>query len=412
MRPLRWSAPQFYLALILVTALVRLLFLAVKPYDAVSFDVGSWEKVIAILARGGNPYAETTFLNWPSPWMIILFVLGRTAEWTELPFRSLLFLLLTALECVLACATFSLLRQFASVTASFWYAVVGVSLSPVLMFLAGQHGNFDVIPTILIALFLRALTLSFERSSATWWLAACALLGAAVSAKTFPLILAPLLLAGITRRHERHVLLLGLLLVLGPVTMSVATLFVLAPEAIATNVLQYRSLPHPFGLSYVFTSYGGTRRALHTVGFGLVVVATWAWLAALLRRPAAPTAEQVLLAGALLLILPAVFGPGFGTQYLLWPWPALVAAYPALRPAHRRWMLAAYGAVTLAYVWLYSYNSFYGALLTTLAGGGPATTHTMFLPSLSVVFVCYCVVFTCLLRELLLTTSARAAMPD
>jgi len=402
MRTLRWSTTQLYLALILVTALVRLLFLAAKPYDAVSFDVGSWEKVIAILARGGNPYAETTFLNWPSPWMIILFLLGRAAEWTGLPFRTLLFLMLTALDCVLACVTFSLLRQFASTAASARYAVIGISLSPVLILLAGQHGNFDVIPTILIALFLRAFMLSFERSSATWWLAACALLGAAIAAKTFPLVLAPLLLAAPVGRREPHVLLLGLFLLLAPVAMSVATLFVLAPAAITANVLQYHSLPHPFGFNYLFTSYAGTRRALHTAGFGFVVVAAWAWLVMRFRRPAPPAPQDVLFAGALLLILPAVFGPGFGSQYIVWAWPALVAAYPALRPEHRRPMVAAYGAVSLAYVWLYSYNPFYGALLTTLAGGGPATDHAVFLPSLGVVFACYGIVFTCLMRELLL----------
>ena len=366
--------PQAF-ALTGVTAAVRLLFLWLRPFDAVSWDVRSWEKVLAVLHRHGNPYVDTPFLNWPSPWMIALRAIDYAANVAGLHFRTVLFGTLIVFDCLLALAVFFALTNLVRSRHAFLATLVGIALSPVLLLLSAQHGNFDAIPALFMLLSLLVLQFAEKQASQTWWLVSVALLAVAVVCKTFPLILAPLVFAAGFHRRERHVTLLGGALLLGPITLSIGTLFALQPWGVLSHVLFYRSTPQDYGLQMLLHSYSGVRQVLHQAAFALVMIAGSLWVIAFIVQRRSPTLRQILLAGAALLLLPMAFGTGFGTQYVLWVWPILVVLYPMLPGGQRAILHAAHAAIALGFVVIYglvSRRNYYGGLLEDLALTSPS----------------------------------------
>ncbi len=72
-----------------------------RPYDAVSYDVLSWERVFAAMMRGENPYVVTTHLNWPPFWMQAIFLMGKIAAVCGTSSRNVLLSLLTFADVVI-----------------------------------------------------------------------------------------------------------------------------------------------------------------------------------------------------------------------------------------------------------------------------------------------------------------------
>src|SRR5215831_17748511 len=219
-------------------ALARLLtvlalgLLALLPDGAVSADAHYWEIVAATLRRGLNPYVETTLLNWPPLWMMVVAALDWTARTLGVPFqRALVGFLLLADLAAMALTWLLLRRLWPRARAERWVAA-GLALNPVSILLCCQHRNFDV----LVALSVLAALLALERRARTGaledWLSACGWLGLGVLAKTVPLLLAPLLAPGARRARG-----LGVLLFLGPTALGLGVLMALAPAAVERNVL-------------------------------------------------------------------------------------------------------------------------------------------------------------------------------
>src|SRR5437870_5759800 len=59
---------------------VRAAFIASVPYRVHSADIDRWITVTQQLRAGANPYATTTYLNWPPLWMTILWLLDHVAR--------------------------------------------------------------------------------------------------------------------------------------------------------------------------------------------------------------------------------------------------------------------------------------------------------------------------------------------
>ncbi len=134
----------------------------------------------------------------------------------------------------------------------------GLCLNPLLILLTVQQGNFDVIPTTLILWFLISLINFRRRSERVDWLIAAGWLGLGAFAKTFPLILVPLLIAE-ARRVDVKTRLLGALLCLGPAAISLAPLFSLGPHDVLSGVILYRGTPGPIGAAGLILLVAGAQ---------------------------------------------------------------------------------------------------------------------------------------------------------
>ena len=112
------------------------------------------------------------------------------------------------------------------------------------------------------------------------------------------------------------------------VVLSLAPLFVLSPDAIWHNVIEYRSLGNTFGVAWA-TDPGRIRQPLplYSPCFTITVLAaTVAAAMALWRRDWRHDGDPVLFSAMLLLAL-FTLGPGYGSQYWFWVVPLLLVCY-------------------------------------------------------------------------------------
>ena len=315
--------PRAHARLLTVLALglvARLVVLALLPEGAVSADAHYWEVVAATLRRGLNPYVETTLLNWPPLWMMVIAALDWTARTLGVPFQRALVGFLVAADLAAMALSWLLLRRlWPRARAERWVAL-GLALNPVSILLCCQHRNFDV----LVALSVLAALLALERRDRSGavedWLSACGWLGLGVLAKTVPLLLAPLLAPGARRARA-----LGVALFLGPTALALGVLATLAPAAVERNVLSYRSASGFYGLTGLLHLAGWLQaeallaRVAAPLFFLVAAVLTVLFLRR--DRPVAPAASTV--GAAVLLLAVPVLGPGYAPQYVGWVLPLL-----------------------------------------------------------------------------------------
>jgi hypothetical protein len=341
---------------ILVGSVVRLLFIFLTPADVYSADMSAWQVVVAVLQRGYNPYQLTKFLSWPPFWMQVLFGLGRTATALHISLFQAVRAFLLVCEALAVLLTALLLTRATPSSTHRMLLIIGFALNPIAIFLDCQHCNFDILAADFVLLFI-ILQMSFqENGRATDWLASCLCLGFGILTKTVPLVLAPLLLVGLRTMTLRERL-LGLCLLVGPAALALSVLYALAPSAVESNILAYRSFPGWFGITGLLDVanlhpiaewYTRASSWLFAASLGLVSVTLW-------RRARLQPSELVLYA-ALLMMSVVIFGPGYGSQYIFWYLPLLVASW-AFWPGS--WRVALLG---LAVVGTFTYIEEYGLL--------------------------------------------------
>jgi hypothetical protein len=205
--------------------------------------------------------------------------------------------------------------------------------------------RFDLWPTLLLVAALLALV---EDRHALGW----GLLGAAVAAKLWPLVVVPLALVWSVRRGHRRAPLVGAAVVV----LAFAPFFAIAPgglwhsiEGQMSRPLQIESLGAAlfttFGTPKVITTHGSQNVAGHgVVGalFSLVEIAVLVWLwASFARGPV--TRDRLLRYTAAAVCAFVALGKVLSPQYLLW----LIPLVPLVRG--RRGVLAT-GILTAACV--------------------------------------------------------------
>lgn len=341
----------------------------ILPAYAYSWDISSWYRVAEVLADGENPYATTTFLNWPPLWMICVYWMSRLSEAASIELITVIRLVLVAIESVLIVLTGLLIERISPLANVRRILLVGLAMNPVSVFIVCQHGNFDVIATTFVMAALLALGSHLRSADDLDWLLACLSLGLAVLTKTYPLALAPLLLPGFRSATWRSRLLGGSLL-LGPTVLGMAVIHALAPDAILRNVLNYRSRPGTFG----FSGLAGLvdwpfLQAVSEVAGATLMVAILAWAVLAWRWPGPTGAGVVLLSSIILLAIPTL-GPGFGAQYAAWFIAPVTASFAAGSTRWRRAVVASYLVSAVTYFVLYGYASDLGQFMTFLSGTG------------------------------------------
>lgn len=349
--------------LLAIAALVcRAIVLAILPDAVFSNDVGHWVNVARELQQGHNPYATTTYLNWPPVWMQIIFVLQRVAHAVGAPITDVIRWFLVAVDSINIALAFLIAAQFSSRRTASLTILLGLVLNPVAVFLVCQHGNFDALVVTALLAFTIALIRYHRTNDSVDWLSAAFWLGVGVLIKTIPLLLAPLL---IWRAHLLPVRarVLGLMLLVTPVAVGLSVIYVLSPDQVTANVLRYRSYGGWFGITGLLDLAGLTRAsAIYAAIFPIIAIAALVVVARFLRRFSGSPEYVILLVATLLSALIA-FGPGYGAQYIAWPLPFYVISFACFDSKWRNDLKAAWIVSIIIYTIEYALIADHGHFL-------------------------------------------------
>ena len=325
-------------AIVLGVALItRLLFMLLMPGTLHSVDAISWERVAGLLDEEKNPYQATTLLNWPPFWMQCIFLLSKMAHTYSIPFFRMLQLFVVAVESGVIVLVIKLIRTVTPEAKVRSIVIAGIALNPAPLFLTCMHCNFDIIVGFWVLLFVLFLVRYQQSGEISDWLCACLFLGLGILTKTVPLILIPMLAGGF-RRAGLSLQVIATALVLGPVTLGMSIIYSLTPVDVAEKVLAYRSIPGSFGITGLLNMAGlqGMYGFYNAIFYAALLVALVFTTIYFWGMRSIGSRETVLYAALLLACVPTL-GPGFGTQYLYWYLPLLVATYPYFDD---RWQLA------------------------------------------------------------------------
>jgi hypothetical protein len=348
--------------LVFWTVAARLGLMLVWPARAFSCDLKDWRIIAAGMLMGANPYSQHygPLLNWPPMWMECLYFLGRISDRFNWDFLTCVRVLLVIGDAILVLSVYRVLRILKLERRGFWGLMLGVCINPFLILLTVQQGNFDVFPAIGIVWFTYFLIRFDGSEEPIDWLCAAGSLGLAGFAKTFPLVLLPLVISS-SRRLTWKVRVLGGLLCVGPALLSVAPLYVLYPDEITQHVIFYRGTPGAMGMSGLLQIVAGLAvySRLYTIGLFLVM----GLLTIALCCGRLPSHSNWVLLAAVLLMGVFLFGPGYCPQYWLWVTPLLVVAFAQQERLFRIFLAATAALVVATSVLTLGYNSDLGSFM-------------------------------------------------
>jgi hypothetical protein len=344
--------------------LVRLLTLAILPYEAMSLDLLAWVRIAKILLPSGNPSHDLWSMNWPPLWMLLDYTLSIIAGVLQTPLIRVVRHFLIASELALIVVLYRILSAwFPKKNAASWL-MWGIALNPVSVLLICQHGNHDVLIVLWSSLALLAL-LRFQKShDVTWWLWGALFLGLGVMTKTIPVLLSPLLLIG-TRSFSWREYGLGLALLAGPSVVGLAVLNVVGVDGVVTHVLTYRS----FELG--FFGFPSLLRMLHAEAWlglysQLFMVGTLAaviFVSSYLRSLDVLEPRRMITGAALAFCWIPTLGSSVAFQYLYWPLPFLAASYGLWDRPWRILLWTGWVVSSVTYFVEYALHKNYGAFL-------------------------------------------------
>jgi hypothetical protein len=306
-------------------------------------DIPVYETYGNAIERGSIPYRDFR-LEYP-PGALPVFALPAltSADGNQEAFRAAFERLMAAFGVVAILLAGLLLAGLQATRIRVVAALGAAALLPLLL------GNviltrFDLWPTALTLAALTALVWRRDRLG-------FGLLGVAVAAKLYPVVLVPLALSYVWRRRGRREAIVCLGILAGVVALAFLPFLALAPDGVAYSFgrqlgrpLQIESLGssfflaahHLFGLEIEMRSGHGSQNldglgpAVAGVLLSIAQLAVLAWI--WLRRPA--TAEELVRWSAAALVAFVTFGKVLSPQFLIW----LVPLVPLV--AGRRGLLA------------------------------------------------------------------------
>lgn len=394
------------LAIVLLALIfARTLFILLMP-AVYSKDLFAWLHVIDVLEASGNPYRDTSVLNWPPFWMQVIFVIGKLAKYTHLSAILLFQVTLIVVEVISATLCYCLVRKFFSKTTGKGVFVAALALNPISIFLNCQHCNFDVFVGLWVLLFAWALMAHHTDGAVESWLAACFFLGMGIFTKTIPVFLSPLLLAGVRYRKVSTTLFGGMLL-LTPVVIGMGVIYTLAPWGVKENVLGYRSMGGWYGITGLLGVLGikGGNEVYGALApwlmLFIMLLTTWR-----VRTKASLSPDQLITTMLTLLVFLPTFGPGYSPPYILWFLPLLPIYYTIASPRTRKTMLVGFAVVALTYITEYGFFASHGAFMKAFdrsehmshLSDVMGTSHSQTLIRLPM-FASYIIFFILLLRD-------------
>jgi hypothetical protein len=301
-----------YVLLLLALGLVVRFVPAYLIYG--SNDVGAWRLVIREFAMHHNPYL-TKKLNWPPLWPTLLLYTARMQEVYSLPDYVAVKVIPILVDASVPIALYWwFARNQCDLKSAFrralWYA-----LNPVAIFTCAFHGQFDGIPAFFSLLAVMPLLAARPSSADTIHSAFWLNLG--IMARTWPVVLLPILLTHIRSAQRKAAY---LLLALVPTIACLYLLYLQAPRAVVENVLLYRGGAGGWGLTApaVFLSDATATKLAGVVR--VILYLAWIALYVVVWRRRLPLAPAALL-GVLTFY---VFSPDGGVQHFEWIVPLAV----------------------------------------------------------------------------------------
>ena len=341
----------------------RILFILFMPHTY-STDLHSWLRVMNVLEEGGNPYGRTQVLNWPPFWMQMIFAIHQVSKRTGIAPELIVQSVLIVCEAVVIGIVYLIGQRFFNGGKQLFYGLLfGLAINPVSIFLSCQHCNYDVFVGLWVLLAVWMLMEFFKNGEREAWLAACFFIGMGILAKTVPVILTPLLLAGIKTLPWRTRI-FGAMLLTAPFTIGMSVLFTLEPHGVMQNVVGYRSLNGWYGFTGLMNLlFPGDlmdiyQRLSPALFVGLILFAAWKCFR---RRYLSPV--QVINSALLLMLFIPTFGPGYSPPYILWFLPLIILFYVAVPYGLKRFLFLGWVIVALTYIVEYAFFDSHGAFL-------------------------------------------------
>jgi hypothetical protein len=318
---------SYLLPLVASTFIIRMLTIMVLPLGAYSLDLRHYLEVQEILDRAGNPYVDTSYLNYGPLWVQVLWVLRRMSDFSGIPREIMIKLFNVLADTVSAALIYSIGCRVLEAKRVFWLVFFGFVVNPVLLTLTCLHGSFD---SLVMALLLATVDLLFRgtyhQAGQNYWFGSCLVLGYGIIAKTVPVLAFPLLLTEWVKKRWSE-LLLGAAIFLTPIMVGFSTLYALFPVDVKLKVFNYTSVPGYFGFTGIFrlvglgegwdADYAGVFKCVLLLVFLIEVFFT----VVVDRNSSTRPPVELLVLNFLFLV---VFGPGFGPQYLLWICPLVL----------------------------------------------------------------------------------------
>jgi uncharacterized membrane protein len=298
-------------------------------------DVGVYQNYGQLVRDGHVPYRDFT-VEYP-PAALPAFVLPTFMPWSyATSFAVLMFV--CGIGCLIAASV-----VLDSIDADAAHVVLALGLVAVAPLVLGAlfDTRFDLWP---VALTLAALAALLRGRAGMGGL----LLGVAVAAKLWPLVLAPIGLAFVWRRYGRHAAFVGALSFLAAAAFCIVPFAVLAPGGVWHSLteqlrrpLQVESLGasllmaahHIGGLSLTTVTTHGSQNLAGSLADATGAATTALQIAALIGiwiafalRPA-PSRAAMLVACAAAVVVFVAFGKVFSPQFLIW----LVPLVPLVR---------------------------------------------------------------------------------
>ncbi len=320
-----WRPPLPVVVALLVGTLLKC-WLAATTYG--SNDVYAYERfAIWGAALGVDIYHAAWDFNHPAMLLHLLRGLDALTAWTGLPFAWWLRSLSALADVGTLLLTGALLADSreSDVTAR---ALMLAALSPVMILVAGYHGNTD---SLMLCLVLAAVWCA-ERDKSPVLVGI--VLGLAMGVKIVPIILVPVFFLQQPWWGRRFAFLGALT---GTMLLTWLPYIAEDPVVIAQHVFGYRSLDGIWGIPYllrVFAPEGsGLRVLLDLIPVsGALVLVLSCGLAALWMHLGLRDRPRLFAQVGLIVALFLAGSSGFGVQYLLWlvPFTVALGAVPAL----------------------------------------------------------------------------------
>lgn len=323
----------------------------IVPPGARCFDAFSWEHQAALMFQEVNPYQADKLFNWPPFWMQCCFVMGKLSLWLHVPFFRILQTTLVLAETAVIWQAYKIIVLFTDWKKITTICIVGFALNPVAVFLICQHCNFDIFAVLWILCGLHSLILYNKTDKSIYWLGGCFFLGLGVLTKTYPLMLAPLLVTGF-RAMDKPTRALGSVLFIGPVFLGISIIYCLAQNEVTENVLHYRALADFYGFPGLIHLFGLDKLVfLQQWAFDLGGLVVLAGSSLYLWYNKFDSKQMILFATTLLLAVPTL--NTFGEQYAAWFIYLLVICY-ACYPELRKLLIGFYIVLSIYFIAYYA----------------------------------------------------------
>ena len=313
--------------LILISLVIKLFIIYIKPQSLASIDLIRFDKVIAELKINNNPYVTTNYLNYPPFWLQFLFTFEKISSYIHVSTQSIILIFLSLIESLLLVVYAYIFKELNLIKKFDKFIFFGFIINPISISQICIQGHFDVFLNLFVSLSILFTIKWIKSQNKNNWILSCIMLGQGILLKTVPLICTPLIFVKI-KNISKFDRILGILLLIYPAFLGLSIIYSLNPDAITKHVLGYRSIEGYFGITGLLAYYNyNSLMRLYNILSMLFIIYFFVSTIIKLSQIEELSLKSVIEISLLILLFPIVFGGGFGLQYIYWIYPQLLTLY-------------------------------------------------------------------------------------